>query len=80
MKTKKERNKIKEEAETLNKKPRKLTGEELAEVTGGVKGGIITFRIDAPAGEETDVVELNITNVSLAKGGVIVPAQIEIPE
>ena len=35
MKTKEELNALKEEVETLNKKLRELTEEELAEVTGG---------------------------------------------
>ena len=38
MKTKKERNALKEkEVETESKEPRKLTEEELEQVTGGVK-------------------------------------------
>ena len=36
MKTKKELNTLKKEAEPLNKKPRTLTDEELEQVTGGV--------------------------------------------
>ena len=35
MKTKEELNALKEEVETLNKKPRELTDEELAQVSGG---------------------------------------------
>ena len=38
MKTKEERNALKEEAETLNKKLHKLTEEELEKVTGGTGG------------------------------------------
>ena len=37
MKTKEELNAIKEEVDTLNKKLRELTDEELAQVTGGSK-------------------------------------------
>ena len=35
MKTKEELNALKEEVETVNKKPHELTDEELAQVTGG---------------------------------------------
>ena len=44
------------------------------------KGDIILFKIDGPAEEEADVVELNIANVSLSKGETLVPAEIEIEE
>ena len=37
MKTKEELNSLKEEIETLNKKPCELTDEELEQVTGGFK-------------------------------------------
>ena len=37
MKTKEELNALKEEVETLNKKLHELTGEELAQVSGGVE-------------------------------------------
>ena len=39
MKTKKELNALKEEVETLNRKLHELTGEELAQVSGGVYQG-----------------------------------------
>ena len=39
MKTKEELNALKEEVETLNKKLRELTEEELAQVTGGQYSG-----------------------------------------
>ena len=39
MKTKEELNELKEEVETVNEKLHELTDEELAQVTGGRRGG-----------------------------------------
>ena len=92
MKTKEELNELKEEAEAVNRKPAELTEEELSQVTGGIsnegglvipaivldkKGNIVNFKIDVPATEEADVVELNIAKVELPQGGVIKPTEIE---
>ena len=55
-------------------------GIEIPVVATDKKGDVIVFKIDAPAVEEADVVELNIANVSLSKGETLVPAQIEIEE
>ena len=55
-------------------------GIEIPVIAMDKKGDIIVFKIDAPAEEEADVVELNIANVSLSKGETLVPAQIEIEE
>ena len=92
MKTQEELNALKEEAETVNRKLAELTEEELSQVTGGIsnegglviptivldkKGNTVTFKIDVPAAEEADVVELNIAKVELPQGGVIKPTEIE---
>ena len=92
MKTPEELNALKKEAETVNRKPAELTEEELSQVTGGIsnegglviptivldkKGNVVTFKIDVPATEEADVVELNIAKVELPQGGVIKPTEIE---
>ena len=92
MKSKEELNALKEEAETVNRKLAELTEEELSQVTGGIsnegglviptivldkKGDVVTFKIDAPAAVEADVVELNIAKVELPQGGVIKPTEIE---
>ena len=94
MKTKGELTALKEKVETENKKRYELTEEELLQVTGGTsmgggieipviatdkKGDIIVFKIDAPAVEEADVVELNIANL-IFRGEVLVSADIDIPE
>ena len=50
MKTKEERNEIKEEVETVSKKLCALTEEELAQVTGGLKLDK-TGRVDAQTAE-----------------------------
>ena len=77
---------------TENKDMRELTEEELSQVTGGIsnegglviptivldkKGNVVTFKIDVPATEEADVVELNIAKVELPQGGVIKSTEIE---
>ena len=92
MKSKEELNALKEEVETVNRKPAELTEEELLQVTGGIsnegglviptivldkKGNVVTFKIDVPAAEEADVVELNIAKVELPQGGAIKPTEIE---
>ena len=46
MKTKEELNALKEEVETLNKKLAELSGEELAQVTGGAAGSVQFFNED----------------------------------
>ena len=94
MKTKKELNEIKEEVETASRKLHELTEEELLQVTGGIsnegdlviptivldkKGNVVTFKVDVPAAEEADVVELNIAKV-IFQGEVLVPADIDFPE
>ena len=43
MKTKEELNALKEEVETMSRKRRELTDEELAQVSGGAGGGIGFF-------------------------------------
>ena len=43
MKTKEELNALKEEAETLNRKPHELSDEELEQVSGGLKQNIHPF-------------------------------------
>ena len=78
--------------EELNRKLAELTEEELAQVSGGIsnegglviptivldkKGNVVNFKIDVPAAEEADVVELNIAKVELPQGGVIKPTEIE---
>ena len=50
MKTKEERNALKKEAETLNKKLCELTGEELAQVTAGANGTVKWFNPDQGVG------------------------------
>ena len=92
MKSKEEPNALKEEAEAVNRKPAELTEDKLLQVTGGIsnegglviptivldkKGNVVTFKIDVPAAEEADVVELNIAKVELPEGGVIKPTEIE---
>ena len=92
MHTKEELNALKKEVETVNRKLEELTEEELSQVAGGIsnegglviptivldkKGNVVTFKIDVPAAEEADVVELNIAKVELPQGGVIKPTEIE---
>ena len=63
-----------EVTEEVKEEVRKLTEEELAQVTGGIsnegglviptivldkKGNVVTFKIDVPAAEEAEVVEVN---------------------
>lgn len=77
MKNKEERDERKNGAETLNEKRAELTENDLEQVTGGIstdeslviptivldkKGNVVNFKIDVPAAEEADVVELNIAN------------------
>ena len=92
MKSKEELNALKEEVEIVSSKLQELTEDELLQVTGGIssegglviptivldkKGNVVTFKIDVPAAEEADVVELNIAKVELPHGGVIKPTEIE---
>ena len=51
MKTKKELNALKEEAETLNKKLAELTDEELAQVSGGWVYQDIEISLESENGE-----------------------------
>ena len=77
MQNREERNALKEEMDTLNEKFAELTEEELTQVTGG--RDIVSFKVDVPTAEETDVVELNTANL-IFRGEVLVPADIDIPE